>query len=966
MDGGQIYVDLKDFLDSVSSRLTGRRGFEWSEGAGDNDPDWGSEGETPRRRSRRMPIFFAVLAGLFTLFFILLPWLAFFITEFYWYESLGFTQVFWRRFTAQAQLFAAVFMPTFIIYLLNWLTALRNSLDAPGAAAGGGIPARSLRKTTITAALLFSLFGALGATGMWDVFLRFLNSTPFGESDPIFNKDIGFYVFSLPFLSFLRSRLQSILVVSLIGSVAIYSFTRAYSLVTDGLRPKLVMPRRIKLHLTMLGALILSVLGVGYCLDRYSLLFSPSGIAFGAGYTDVTIIMPSLSVMAFAVFAAAALLILNYFKPLRRTFWIIAGATFALGWLSLVMLPGLVQQYRVKPNEYELEERYIAYNLDYTRRAFGLNNVTTVMVTPGEGVTAEELAADLDTVRNVRLWDYSPLLRTYNQLQAIRTYYSFSDVFIDRYEINGLSRQVILAVRELDLTQLQNRTWVNSHLEFTHGYGVVMNPVNEVAPGGLPNFFMKDLPTRSTVDIKVDRPEIYYGTQQASYVLVNTAVKEFDYPMGNSNVRSVYEGGGGVAIGSMWRRLLFALRFRDSEILFTNVLNSKSRILFNRNAQQAIAKLAPFLFYDQDIYPVLYGGRILWAQDCFSWSASYPYSRPFTAGDGTLAHFNGVNYIRNSVKATVDAYDGRIDLYLVDVGDPVAETWRKIFPALFKDGGQMPDGLRSHMRYPENFFEIQTEVYRTYHMSDTNTYYNREDVWEVTPVGRQRRIQPNYLTMKLWGGENPEFAIIIPYMPLGRDNLIGWMAGRCDPEKYGELLVYEFPKQTQLYGPAQIEALIDQNPEISAQLSLWGQHGSDVIRGDLLVIPIGQSLLYVQPLYIKAERGEMPELKRVIVSTGGRVAWAETFAEALERLVGRKVTESRGAMVAAETGESAKPKASVAAGAPEAANVSELTRRAQELYDSAMRAQREGNWALYGSEIKKLGEALSEMDKLLQ
>lgn len=941
-------MDLRDILE----KFAGQSGFEWPRGAGGRWREkWG------RLEPRFLLLVFALLI---LVFFILLPWLAYFITDLYWYESMGLESVFWRRFTARIQLFAVLFFTALLIYVLNWRLARRGAV--------GDLQTARLDLPILAAAAVLSLGGAISASGAWGSFLCFINSVPFGEKDPLFGRDISFYIFSLPFLSFIRARLQSVLQISFIGSAAIYLFTRSalLSQVVSG-AIFFEIPRRIRLHLTFLGALILVCWGAGIWLSRYELLFSPSGVVFGAGYTDVAIILPALNILTFAAFAAAALLFVNFFKPMWRFSAVVVGALLLLGFASRSLLPALVQQYRVKPNEYELEKEYIAYHLDYTRRGFGLHNVATVEMTPDDEVTAAELLADQDTVRNIRLWDYSPLLRTYRQLQAIRTYYDFPDVFIDRYEIGGRNRQVILSVRELDLSQLQNRTWVNSRLEFTHGYGVVMNPVNEVAPGGLPNFFMKDLPPRSVVDIKLDRPEIYYGTKQSSYVLVKTDVKEFDYPMGNSNVRSTYQGEGGVPIGSLWRRLLFALRFRDSEILFTGALNEDSRALFYRNARQALAKLAPFLIYDQDIYPVLHEGKILWVQDCFSWSSHYPYSKPFMTGDTTLGHFYGANYLRNSVKATVDSYTGEVKFYIADGNDPVVRSWRKIFPKLFTDGEKMPEGLRAHMRYPENFFEVQTEVYRTYHMSDTNTYYNREDVWEVTPSGRERRIQPNYVTMKLWGEERPEFAIIVPYMPLGRDNLIGWMAGRCDPENYGELLVYEFPKQKQIYGPAQIEALIDQNPEISAQLSLWGQHGSDVIRGDLLVVPVGRSLLYVQPLYIKAERGEMPELKRVIVSTGGRVAWDETFGGALERLFGQKIIGGKTVQLSAPRADNAAgPPAGNLPGTLEKSEISALARRAQELYNSAQKAQRLGDWALYGEEIKKLGEILASLDETLK
>ena len=928
---------------------------QWTQGSGDNGEGWDDERERmPRIELPKVKKFWFVLGGLFILFAVVLPWFATFMTDLYWFEAQGFESVFWRCFWARWELFAAALAPGFAIYALNWQLAWKRGVRLMEEAGADALAGRRVRLFILGAALLVAAVNALNAMGMWHEFLKFMNPTPFGTTDPLFGIDIGFYIFSLPFLKFLQLWMQGVLMLALIGSAALYFMTRSVSF-TPG---RLYVAPQARLHLTLLGALILILWGIGYWIARYELLFSPTGVVFGAGYTDAHVVLPALSILAFAMFAAAALLFVNFFKPMWKFSAIVIGLLIVVGWAARGVVPGLVQQYRVKPNEYEMEKGYLGYHLDYTRRAFGLDRVTSVAFTPEAEVTAAELAADNETVQNIRLWDYSPLLRTYRQLQAIRTYYNFNDVYIDRYMMDGRSRQVMLGVRELDLSKLQNPTWVNTHLEFTHGYGVVMNPVNEISSGGLPYFFMKDIPVRSAVDIPVSRPEIYFGTAPYSYVLVKTDVKEFDYPMGDSNVRSVYKEDGGVAIGSLWRRLLFSLRFRDSEILFTGALSAESRVLYNRNVRGAFAQVAPFLIYDAETYPVLIDGRIKWLQDAFTWSERYPYSKPFETGDNSLALFRGVNYVRNSVKGVADAYTGKMAFYVVDDKDPIIRTWMKIFPGLFKDKSGISEELWRHMRYPEDFFEVQTEVYTTYHMTDTNTYYNREDVWEVTPVGRERRIQPNYVTMKLWGEESPEFAIIVPYMPLGRDNLIGWMAGRCDPQKYGELLVYQFPKQKLIYGPGQVEALIDQNPEISAQLSLWSQRGSDVIRGDLLVVPIGKSLLYVQPLYLKAEKGELPELKRVIVSTGGRVAWSDSFGAALEKLMGQKVTTSTGTKT--EPASSAPESPAPAGGL----SIKALAEEAQQLYDAAQSAQRNGDWAGYGEKIKRLGDVLGRMKEM--
>ena len=948
-------MDLKDLFE----RLGKMQGQEWSEGSGDND---GWQEERPTRPNVKLPKIsktWAVLIAAFILFTVILPQIAKFLTDLYWFESQGFETVFWRRLTTKAMLFTAAVIPAFVIYCFNWRIALKNGFATlTGTTEHGAAAAQSYKWIILAAAGVMSVLNALGAMGVWGFFLRFLYPTSFGTADPLFGIDIGFYVFTLPFLKFLQSWASGVLTVALIGTFTAYYITR--SIVFNG--RSLESSDKSRLHLAVIASMLLVTWGAGYWLERYELLFSPTGVVHGAGYTDIHILLPAITALTAAAVAAAVLLLVNVFKPIWKISIIVVGSLLVFGWCAKSLIPGLVQQYRVKPNEYEMEKSYISYHLDYTRRAFGLENVKTLSVTPESEVTAAELNDDQETVSNIRLWDYSPLLRTYKQLQAIRTYYDFPDVYIDRYNINGSNRQVMLAVREIDLMRLQNPTWVNTHLEFTHGYGIVMNPVNEVATGGLPLFFIKDLPPRSTVDIPLERPEIYYGVKTDGYALVDTEVKEFDYPMGDSNKRGSYEGKGGVDIGSFWRRLLFALRFRDTEILFTGSLKDSSRVMFNRNVREALNEVAPFLIYDEDTYPVIIEGKIIWVQDAFTWSHRYPYSNPFVTADRGLSHFNGINYVRNSVKATVDAYDGKMKFYIVDDKDPVIKTWAKIFPKLFSSGSEISKELWKHMRYPEDFFQVQTDVYRTYHMTDTNTYYNREDVWEVTPVGRERRIQPNYITMKLWGESKPEFSIIVPYMPVGRDNLIGWMAGRCDPDNYGQLLVYQFPKQKLVYGPAQIEALIDQNPEISAQLSLWSQRGSDVIRGDLLVIPVGKSILYVQPLYLKAEKGELPELKRVIVSTGGRVAWAENFADALESLMGQKVITGTKAKVqdkhvANEQKTDTKPETLVGP-----ASVSPLAKKAAALYKKAIDAQKSGDWASYGENIRKLGEIIALME----
>ncbi len=887
-----------------------------------------------------------------------------FITDLYWFEANGYEDVFWRTYTTQWGLFALFFVVSFALYAVNWRLALRRGA-AFAEATLDPAAVTVMGRLVLLLAAFFAAVNGLAASRQWMEALKFLHPVSFGETDPLFAMDAGFYVFTLPFLEFLRTWGQGALFLTLLGTAVLYLMLCARYF---QVRRLFVAPPAGR-HLSFLAGLYFLFWAAGYWLSRYDLLFSSTGVVWGAGYTDVHVVLPALTALAAVALLGALLLFVHAFTPVRRSLFILLGLLLVGGWAARLAVPALVQQYIVKPNEYEREKPYLEWHLEHTRKGFGLDRVRSVAFSPESEVTPEELAENEDTVRNIRMWDYSPLLRTYRQLQAIRTYYNFSDVYVDRYDIDGTSRQVMVAVRSLDPSNLQNRTWQNTHLEFTHGYGVVMNPVNVIASGGQPHFFMKDIPVQTEVDVALDRPEVYFGLWQDPYVFVNTNVREFDYPMGDSNVRSTYEEDGGVSIGSLWRRILFALRFRDTGILFTGALTPESRVLFNRCVPDAFREIAPFLTYDLDTYPVIIDGRLKWMQDAFTSSDRYPYAKPFRTQDRLLLHLYGVNYVRNSVKAVADAYTGRMEFYAVDEEDPVVRSWMAIFPGLFKGKADMSEELWKHARYPEDLFEVQTDMYCTYHMTDTNTYYNREDVWEVTPEGRQRRIAPNYVTMRLYGGEKAEFSIIVPYMPLGRNNLIGWMAGRCDPGQYGELLVYEFPKQTLIYGPAQVEALIDQNPDISAQLSLWSQRGSDVIRGDLLVIPIGKSLLYVQPLYLKAETGELPELKRVIVSTGGRVAWDEHFGGALTQLMGRRVhladEEPDGSEASSpeRLDERAAAPLSALADGGERDRMASLIAEAQRLYEASQNAQRSGDWAGYGAYIQRLGEILSEMGR---
>jgi hypothetical protein len=887
---------------------------------------------------------------------IILPAFSDFYTELLWFRSQDISSVFWTRLIPQGILFLAAAAIAFFAYWFNFRKAVKNVQPMLNQEVQKFLGPRFAGIIITVVAIIFAIFNGLAVKGDWPMVLRFLNASPFGHVDPIFGNDVGFYVFSLPFIAFLQSWLIGILSMCFIGSAAIYLAALMPTIQQEG---RITVPKFTQVHLTIIGFFIVLVWGVGYWIERFYLLYSDRGVAFGASYTDIHADLLALNVMAAITFIVAILLIVSIFK--KKTWKFSAGLVGILIATSIILrgfYPGIVQKYVVEPNEYQKEKEYIEYNIQATRDAYDISGIKNVSMSPKDGVTIPDLNKNFETLQNIRLWDYRPLLRTFKQLQEIRSYYDFYDVDIDRYTIDGDYRQVILSGRELKLSELQNPTWVNTRLEFTHGYGLVMSPVNEIGPSGLPMLWVRDIPPEVEVPIEINRPEIYYGEQPNEYVFVNTTVEEFDYPMGTANARTTYEGTGGVSIGSFWRRLLYTLSMGDTKILFTNVFTDESKILLNRNVQQRLHKAAPFLLFDSDPYLTVIDGRFLWVQDAYTVTDRYPYSEPTRiSGAG---EYQKINYIRNSVKATVDAYDGTMHFYVMNEGDPIIKTWAAIFPDLFTSGEEMSQSLREHIRYPKSLFDIQAQIYRTYHMQNANTFYNKEDLWEtMNTLDSKNTLSAYYVIMRLAEEEKAEFMLISPYMPVDRDNMIAWMAGRSDGENYGELLVYTFPKQKLVYGPSQIEALTDQTPEISAQLSLWSQRGSDVIRGHLLVIPVENALLYVQPLYLRAATSDLPELKRVIVSTGGRVVWGETLQIAMKNLLGESISGLKTEM------DEQIPEEDQVTGTEQIftgeESLSKLIEKAQQHWDNAQEALGNADWQGYGEEMQRLEETLRKL-----
>jgi len=699
-------------------------------------------------------------------------------------------------------------------------------------------------------------------------------------------------------------------------------------------------------HLLVLGAVALGLKAVGFWLDRFELVFSPRGIVFGAAYTDIYASLPVLGALAvFAALCAVACLAQIARSGLR----LVAGGLVALALVWVVGLgvyPALLQRFRVTPNELAAERPFIGHNIRMTRQAYGLDRIVEREFPADEALDARALERNAATVKNIRLWDYRPLLRTFAQLQEIRTYYKFVDVDNDRYVVNGEYRQLMLSPRELSYQHLQSRIWINEHLTFTHGYGAVVGPVNRITAEGLPEFLVKDIPPQSTSGFpKITRPQIYYGEVSNEYVLVRTKSQELDYPSGDQNVYTTYSGVGGIPLSSFFRKVAFAMRFGEIKILLSNDLTDQSRIMIYRTVTQRVRQIAPFFRFDRDPYMVVDDdGRLIWMLDGYTTTDRYPYSEP-VPGMG--------NYIRNSVKVTIDAYDGSVTFYRADDTDPIVRAYGGAFPGLLKPLDKMPETLRRHIRYPEDFFAIQARKYATYHMLDPQVFYNKEDLWAVPRraiEGRDRDMEPYFTIMRLPGEQKEEFILLTLFNPARRDNMIAWMAARSDPPNYGRLIVFNFPKQKLVYGPRQIDARIDQDPIISQQLSLWNQRGSSVIRGSLLAIPIDQSLIYVQPLYLAAaEQGALPELRRVIVAYGNQIAMEPTLEQSLSRIFGGRPTAT----------SAATPSTSSTEGSAEgAASARQLGQRAWEIWSRAQDALRRGDWATYGAEQKRLEETL--------
>jgi uncharacterized membrane protein (UPF0182 family) len=917
-----------------------------------------------------------------------------------WFKNLNFSRVFWTMLLSRFGFGFLVWVLLILIIIINLFAARRL---IPGGGQGTGIKAadgyiaqiglssRALNSLLIAVILILSFVVASKGSYQWDMLMRYLYQEPFGSTDPIFNKDIGFYLFSLPFYVYIRSGLSVLIVLA--GLVIMGWYLKNGALQIEGdfgqaegvptSLPKMTIAPEAKKHLVFLGGIIVLLMAWGYHLKMYGVLYSTQGPAFGASYTDVHIKVLAYKFLILVSLGFALVLFYNAFNFKKRFIWLSGGIWIGAMLVFGTVIPMLVQKFVVKPNELAKETPYIAYNIDYTRKAYNLNRIKVVDFPVSDQLSMEDIKEHNVTIQNIRIWDERPLLQTYRQIQAIRLYYDFNNVDVDRYLINNQYRQVMLAARELLVNKLPPRanTWVNRHLIYTHGYGLALSPVNEVTSEGLPYLFIKDVPPSFERDLKVERPEIYYGEKTDDYVLVKTKTEEFDYPKGDKNVYTTYQGKGGVPIKSFFRRLLFAIEFLDPQILFTTYLSPESKIMYNRRIARRAGLIAPFLDYDGDPYLVVSGGKLYWIQDAYTISDMYPYSRRSYGRFGNKA----LNYIRNSVKVTIDAYNGEVVFYIIDDKDPIVKTYSKIFPDLFRPFNEMPGDLKKHVRYPKDLFKIQVDTYTTYHMEEVQVFYNQEDLWQIPDelYGDSRQeMEPYYIIIKLPEGEKEEFLLMLPFTPSKKDNMIGWLAARSDLPNYGNLLVYKLPKDKLVYGPMQIEARVDQQTEISRELSLWGQRGSRVIRGNLLAIPLSDTFIYVEPVYLEAKQEQseassarppqqrgfgkrqsgatsvsaqrdklksaaLPELKRVIVAFSNRLIMEGNLDRALRGVLGEDVL----------------PKELASPSVPKTEGLSNLAVSALEHYNKAKDYLRQGNWAGYGRELENLEKVLTEISR---
>ena len=877
--------------------------------------------------------------------------------DWFWFKAIGFETIFMKRLVWQLALGFGVGVVAFVFLFVNLRIALRGIVPDPlvvqlRARRPTIDPDKFLKRLAWPIALVMAFLLAAAASGAWLPILQFLERTPFGVADPIFGRDVGYYVFTLPVIAAALGFLVGLIFLSLLITVPLYLLRRDVLVV----RRRVTIEPSAQLHLAVLITLLLLATAARiFFVELPSLLYSGTGPTVGASYTDLAVQIPMLRLAGFVAVVGAGLVLWGLrSRRLVRNVAVAAALYFGV-LIAGALTTTLVQRLVVIPNELAKESPQLEHHIAATRQAWGLDRVTVRDLSGESHLSLADIEANPGTIENVRLWDRDPLLQTFGQLQEIRTYYDFVSVDDDRYWIDGKYRQVLLSLRELNSASLPTRSFINERLTFTHGMGLTLGPVNRVTQEGLPVLFIRDLPPVSDVSLSVSRPGIYYGELSNDWVFVNTQQQEFDYPSGEGNVFTEYEGVGGVAASSLFRRLVLSMHFGALKILMSNDITGESRVMYYRRIRERAQKALPFLRWDGDPYIVITeDGHLKWILDAYTASVRYPYAQRLS---------DGTNYLRNSVKVVIDAYDGTVEAYIADAEDPIIQTYEKIFDGVFRPLDAMPADLRAHIRYPEDLFRAQTLLYATYHMGEPEIFYHREDEWQIPATARGESTRDpftRHMVMKLPGEDSEEFILMTPFTPRQKDNLSAWMVARNDGEHLGELVVYRFPRQRLVFGPAQVVNRINQDTDISQQISLWDQRGSQVIRGNLLVIPIEESLIFVQALYLRAEGGRIPELKRVIVAYENQVAMEETLEASLVRLFGSGTGAEPTIL------EDLEPAAAAAAAAVSAipASVAEIAREAQEAYDRATAAQRVGDWARYGAEMQRVGELLAQLREM--
>jgi len=897
-------------------------------------------------------------------------------TDLLWFRSLGYGTIFSTILLTRVGIGLLLGFLFFLLLYGNLWYARRIAPAPPVSIVDNELLERGFRIARRAVGLLLfigsvvvSAMVGLEAATHWEKWLIYFNPTLFGRTDPLFNRDIGFYVFRLPFLDYIYYWFFFALVVSAVAAATVYYINRAIAAFGNRLQ---VTPGA-KAHLSVLMAAMFFLKAWGYRLEMYRLLAARGSLFDGAGYTELYAQLPALWILLIAAVIGGVLVLLGMNR--RGIGYAGAGVAGLVG-LSLLagtFYPAAVKQFSVAPNELEKQTPFIERAIAATREAYGLSEVAAVPFAAELSLTARQIEANSRTIENIRLWDKDHLLAAYAQIQTIQQYYVFKDVDVDRYWLDNRGgsgkhyRQVWLSARELTQSVLprQSQTWINKHLTYTHGYGFCMSPVNEVSAEGLPEFFVYDIPPKAKVDMPIEKMGVYFGESTDTYALVDTSATEFDYPAGAETQHTTYQGSGGVEIGNFFRKLLFSVRFSDLNILLNENLKPKSRVLYQREIDERVTALFPFLHFDQDPYLVTAGGNLYWMWDAYTTTNSYPYSKHVQVWSSDC------NYIRNSVKLVIDAYTGRVDAYVIQkpLKDPLIETYQKIFPGVFKPVSEMPEELRAHIRYPEDMFRIQTVIFARYHMNDPTVFYNNSDLWDVPGraeliTGGSLPMDPYYVIMKLPNGTKEEFILMTPYIRAGKFNMVSWMCARCDDPDYGRLVLYQFPKDTNVFGPQQIAARARQDTVISEQLTLWSQQGSEVGSGNLLVIPIESSLLYVMPVYLQSTSTKIPELKRVIVALGNKVAMAQTLGEALSAVVGASVAATPAFGTQPPDSGKPKPLSMPPSGLPAARSSEEVTRmihQAVSQYNKSQEAQRKGDWAAYGDQMNALKQTLKDL-----